>query len=612
MANLIDNTSTLKQEVLPAAGLSEQPPSYPGPERRRVPRTAKPHLFVTLCHWSMVLLLALNLLTGMRIGWGYLESPLGGNTGTWGAILGAIAPKGSFLGVNVITLHVTLAFLLLLVAGVYVIYLFRSHTRKRWQVTRKDLSNLYTGLRTKNFWRSKPAMWCANVLVYWLSCLFIVVLVATGIALYRLDWGLSTLLGGYSEQRVVHALVAYLLLPYTLLHMLLEWGFGRFWTIFKAHLHAKHIQAGFFALAIVLPVIGGLYLGETLPTTLPVKRLANPSQAPVLDGDPRDPIWNQVEAVTVRTVKGVNNPQDYVDIQVKAVYDGADIYFQLQWDDPDVSYKRFPLFKTEHGWKVLQTAFANADENVYYEDKLSMYITDVPNGSCAATCHLGVGPYSARNEKHGLHYTSHGEIGDVWHWKSVRTNPMGELAGAPGYLDDQHFRPPEPVPADPSKDRYTGGYFPDPKSGGGYDYNFVKLDPGKALSATSVRPKMLPRTNTILPNPAPSTSEQGVTWWIHKSQGIPYTPEADTYPVGSLIPNILIEPFQGDRGDVRGQGAWQEGRWTVEVRRALNTRSQYDVAFVPGRPVYITIAAYNRTQTRHSEHIKPVRAVLQP
>jgi hypothetical protein len=31
-----------------------------------------------------------------------------------------------------------------------------------------------------------------------------------------------------------------------------------------------------------------------------------------------------------------------------------------------------------------------------------------------------------------------------------------------------------------------------------------------------------------------------------------------------------------------------------------------------GKPVYISVALYNRTQTRHSEHIRPVRVVVQP
>jgi hypothetical protein len=44
----------------------------------------------------------------------------------------------------------------------------------------------------------------------------------------------------------------------------------------------------------------------------------------------------------------------------------------------------------------------------------------------------------------------------------------------------------------------------------------------------------------------------------------------------------------------------------------LDTGSKYDVAFVPGEPVYVTVASYNRAQVRHSEHIKPVRVMLQP
>jgi hypothetical protein len=93
---------------------------------------------------------------------------------------------------------------------------------------------------------------------------------------------------------------------------------------------------------------------------------------------------------------------------------------------------------------------------------------------------------------------------------------------------------------------------------------------------------------------------------------MPYTKEADTYPVGAIMPNMVLEDLTGDRADVRAKGAWKEGRWTLETRRLLDTRNLYDVAFVPGEPVYITVATYNRTQTRHGEHITPVRVVLQP
>jgi cytochrome b subunit of formate dehydrogenase len=591
------------------------PPRRPAPEptpaldRRRAPRSPRAHLFVTICHWSMVAFLTLSLLTGMRIGWGYIESPLGGATGTWAAILGAIAPTGTLFNVNLITLHVVLAFLMLLVVAVYVGYLVRSRTAHRLQLTRQDLRKLATGLRTGTFWRNKGALWSANLLVYWIAFAFIGVLTLTGVALYRLDWPLATVLGGDHLVRLLHGLVAYLLVPYTILHITLQWVFGRFWTIFKAQLYRPHVRAGLAGVALSVPLIVGLYLGNEVAETLTIKRFAG--AAPVLDGDPSDPAWSQAESVTIRTTKGVNNPLPYVDVTVKALRDGEHVYFLFQWADPDASYKRYPLMKTEKGWKVLQTAFERADENAYYEDKLSLYLTTVRNGSCADTCHIGVGPYSAKGEKHGLHYTK-GEIGDVWHWKSVRTNPMGEPAGEPGFMDDQHFRGPDPIPLDYLLKRYTGGYHPDPGRGYGYEYNFEKIDPYKPLSETYVRPFFLPPTNGIRPNPDPATSEEGVTWWIHRASGIPYTEAADTYPVGALIPNMVLTPFKGDRADIRAQGAWREGRWTLEARRKLDTKSPYDVAFAPGTPVYLTLGTYNRTQTRHSEHIRPVRLVVAP
>jgi len=595
-----------RRPTLPRVSLEEILARHPQADRRRAPRTSKPHLFVTACHWGMTLLLALNLLSGMRIGWGYQESQLGGMKGQWAALLAAVSPAGTMFGVNLIVLHVWSAFLLLLVAAVYVGYLIRSGSMRRLSVTRADLHKLLAGIRSRQFWRSKPALWSANVLVYWMSFLFITVLTVTGFALYRLDLGISTALGGYDFVRLLHGVIGYLLIPYTILHATLQWAFGRFWTIFKAHIFRPHVMAGLIALVIAVPLAAGAYFLDDVPDTLTVPRIGN-APAPVLDGDPSDAAWALATPVTIHTAKATNSPGHVSDVTVKAVHDGTHVYFQFQWNDPNVSAKRYPLLKTEGGWKVLQTAFDQADENVYYEDKLSMYLTRVKNGSCAGTCHLGVGPSSEKNEKHGLHYTA-GEIGDVWHWKSVRTNPVGARTGEPGFADDMYFGP--PAPTKPGE-RYTGGYYADPDKGGAYAYNFVKLDPKKSLEDGHVLPKFLPPAHAVHTNPEPVTNEHGRTWWIHKAEAIPYTKAADTYPVGTLIPNIVIAPLTGDRADVRAKAEWKDGRWTLETRRLLDTGSQYDVAFVPGEPVYITVATYNRAQTRHSEHIKPVRVVLE-
>jgi len=143
--------------------------------------------------------------------------------------------------------------------------------------------------------------------------------------------------------------------------------------------------------------------------------------APVLDSRAYEAVWSQAQQVTVHTTMGANNPDENVGVDVKALHDDQYVYFQMQWDDPEASYKRFPLQKTTDGWRVLQTAKDNSDETVYYEDKISLYITDEVRGGCADTCHIGVGPHAEKGEKHGLHYTD-GWTADVWHWKSVRTS----------------------------------------------------------------------------------------------------------------------------------------------------------------------------------------------
>ena len=67
----------------------------------------------------------------------------------------------------------------------------------------------------------------------------------------------------------------------------------------------------------------------------------------------------------------------------------------------------------------------------------------------------------------------------------------------------------------------------------------------------------------------------------------------------------------GDRGDVQAVSQWRDGVWTMEVKRKLDTGSEYDVAFATDRPTYLWVAAFNHTQTRHSRHLYPVAVTLE-
>ena len=76
--------------------------------------------------------------------------------------------------------------------------------------------------------------------------------------------------------------------------------------------------------------------------------------------------------------------------------------------------------------------------------------------------------------------------------------------------------------------------------------------------------------------------------------------------MGTILPSVLIDkPFVGDRGDVTAVGTWQDGWWRLEVTRQLDTKSQFDLPIRSG--LYLWVAVFDHTQTRHSRHLHPVR-----
>jgi hypothetical protein len=285
---------------------------------------------------------------------------------------------------------------------------------------------------------------------------------------------------------------------------------------------------------------------------------------------------------------------------VRGVHNGERVYLLFEWPDTTRSQKHLPLRKAAAGWKVVETNYSMQDENAYYEDKFAVMLSASVQIGGGST-HFGPQPIANKPGplgQRGLHYTTDGSIVDVWHWKSVRTGPLGQI-------DDNYFGPPLPAPSKPGE-RYTGGYTQDPKEGGGFDQNWTKLD-----GSPFVVPKRLPkdfqaqqaRLGTV--NLDPHVSDDG-QWWMALEDTVPYAQELDMYPVGTVLPSVLIDkPFVGDRGDVTAVGTWQDGWWRLEVTRQLDTKSQFDLPIRSG--FYLWVAVFDHTQTRHSRHLHPVR-----
>ncbi|MBU0673395.1 MAG: hypothetical protein KJ950_01975 [Proteobacteria bacterium] len=133
---------------------------------------------------------------------------------------------------------------------------------------------------------------------------------------------------------------------------------------------------------------------------------------------------------------------------------------------------------------------------------------------------------------------------DMWHWKTARSNPLG-LA-----QDKMTI-----ITTEPTKKAY------ETKAKNGQKIYIIRpSDEGSELYST-----------------------------------IRYaTKEKDMMPK-----YIMIENPTGSVADVKAKGVWKDGRWTLEVKRLLNTGNKDDAVFELGKAIQGGIAVFDRSGDEH-------------
>ena len=121
--------------------------------------------------------------------------------------------------------------------------------------------------------------------------------------------------------------------------------------------------------------------------------------APVIDGKGTDPVWSKAETITT------HDKVADIDVTVKAVYTGNQIFFLVIFTDPDESRKHKPLI-WDKAMEIYKTGSERGDCFIF---KWSMETGPVDLSVYADK------PYKA----------------DIWFWKADRTDPVG-------YADDKH------------------------------------------------------------------------------------------------------------------------------------------------------------------------------
>ncbi len=304
-------------------------------------------------------------------------------------------------------------------------------------------------------------------------------------------------------------------------------------------------------------------------------------KAPSLESLAGDPAWSGANSVTVNLNGGQNFKDGKTVANFRAVYTADALYILFSYDDTTQSFRRSPFQKQADGtWtKLKDPKDTGGDNNLVYEDKWA-FIWNINNTikgfdkqGCYATCHD-----EERTKPYGNKYTeSAGEIGDIWHMKSVRG---GVSLGQPDnqYVDHTRY--------DKEKSR-DAGRKSDAKTGGGYED--VKLVNGK--------PEFM--------NKDGKAANKGGTYWLKAEDKAPF--DDSKFVAGDEVASIIVSKFTGERGNLSGAGKWADGKWTYVVSRKLTTGSPYDVQFKDlGAAYQFGFAAFDNAQVRHATHRIPV------
>jgi hypothetical protein len=307
---------------------------------------------------------------------------------------------------------------------------------------------------------------------------------------------------------------------------------------------------------------------------------AKAAVAPVLDGNANDPAWAAARPLTVKLSDGMNfaGGKGETTATLKAVHSGDMVYFLVQYADPTQSVRRGPFQKQADGsWKKLvDPANKGGDENIYYEDKWAMIwnignsIADWDKMGCGVSCHAGE-PGKPFGNKYNA---KEGELGDIWHLKSMRTAPMG-------HVDDQYL---DHTRHD-AKTAPGAGRKSDP---GGPEYKGFGLVNGK--------PEFM--------NKDGMAANAGGTYYIRDGNQAPFV---DRFKAGDEVASFLTFQTKGDRADIKVAIRWVNGVWTSEVARKLVTGSKFDVQFSDLSAAYgFGFAAFDNAQVRHAVHYEPL------
>jgi len=267
-----------------------------------------------------------------------------------------------------------------------------------------------------------------------------------------------------------------------------------------------------------------------------------------------------VHASTASCHHGSRLPEP-VPVEIRAFYTDSELFLQLSWEDAtrDAAMR---------DWRFDGTAWQNEGA---VEDGFGLLWDargQFRDFTCAHACHInnfGVNKASF-HASNKMRLAQENSWLDLWNWKAART-------GAFGFADDRFI-----------------------------DQSGMHGDtPGELFSENSLA--KLKAGSELKPFDAGDRP-------VYDAKRLPA--DEGFHPPGALAPGYLVEQPMGGRADIRALSRHASGRWTVTLRRKLQTGDPRDVVFVPGDAVGVAfgLAVMDHSLYEHYASVTRERLVL--
>jgi len=275
--------------------------------------------------------------------------------------------------------------------------------------------------------------------------------------------------------------------------------------------------------------------------------------------------WDKAKEAKLVLVGAGTVEGKQIELKAKSVYTQDEIFFSFEWPDKDKSMNKNRWKYTNGKWSKFK-----GDEDrlgVTWEiNRIDKFATK----GCAVLCHN-----ESKNEKEWFYaVSSKNEKADLWHWKAVRSNPVG-------YLEDGY------VITNPSKEPEKGR----------------KRDAGSGTKAKSNRTKDKSKP-AYMQDPAKKPSIEG-SLLVNEAVKIN---DYSIFKDGDEIPGYMLHtPWKESFGDVKTKGVWENGKWIVVLSRKLDTGYDDDVQYNTRKKYPFAIAVFDNAHEHNSYNSEPLK-----